>query len=128
MEYYDAVDVNAAALLDCVYWEGKMKMKIGWVDFSNSERNKVVSILRLLESQTALDELGVGTVRDAFSNLLFPGISTLETRAKYFVLVPYIFNLAERQRFRNRRDVLQFIQGQESKMEAAISSREEPSR
>ena len=65
VEYYDAVDVNAAALLDCVYWEGKMKMKIGWVDFSNSERNKVVSILRLLESQTALYELGVVTVRVA---------------------------------------------------------------
>lgn len=127
VEYYDAVDVNAAALLDCVYWEGKMKMKIGWVGFSNSERNKVVSILRLLESQTALDELGVGTVRDAFSNLLFPGISTLETRAKYFVLVPYIFNLAERQRFRNRRDVLQFIQGQESKMVETLVKNSAPS-
>lgn len=91
-------------------------MQIGWVDFSKVERNNVVSILRLLESQTALDELGVGTVRDAFSNLIFPGISTQETRAKYFVLVPYLFSLAEKQQFRHRRDVLQFIQTQESRM------------
>ena len=53
------------------------------VDFSKTERDKVVSILRLLGTQTALDELGIGTVRDAFSDMLFPGISTLQTRAKY---------------------------------------------
>lgn len=56
-------------------------MQIGWVDFSKTERDKVVSILRLLGTQTALDELGIGTVRDAFSDMLFPGISTLQTRA-----------------------------------------------
>lgn len=59
-------------------------MQIGWVDFSKTERDKVVSILRLLGTQTALDELGIGTVRDAFSDMFFPGISTLQTRAKYF--------------------------------------------
>lgn len=30
-------------------------MQIGWVDFSKTERDKVVSILRLLGTQTALD-------------------------------------------------------------------------
>ena len=54
-------------------------MQIGWVDFSKTERDKVVSILRLLGTQTALDELGIGTVRDAFSDMFFPGISTLQT-------------------------------------------------
>ena len=34
-------------------------MQIGWVDFSKTERDKVVSILRLLGTQTALDELGL---------------------------------------------------------------------
>lgn len=50
-------------------------MQIGWVDFSKTERDKVVSILRLLGTQTALDELGIGTVRDAFSDMFFPGIT-----------------------------------------------------
>ncbi len=37
-----------------------------------------------------VDELGVGTIRDAMSNRLFPGFSTLYTRAKYFFITPYI--------------------------------------
>lgn len=37
-----------------------------------------------------LDELGIGHVRDAFSDCLFPGFSTIQTRAKYFITVPRI--------------------------------------
>lgn len=84
-------------------------MQIGWVDFSKTERDKVVSILRLLGTQTALDELGIGTVRDAFSDMLFPGISTLQTRAKYFVILPYLFAKAENRRFMHRRDIIRRI-------------------
>ena len=87
-------------------------MQIGWVDFSKTERDKVVSILRLLGTQTALDELGIGTVRDAFSDMFFPGISTLQTRAKYFV-IPYLFAQAENHRFKHRRDVLAYIHNEE---------------
>ena len=63
--------------------------------------------------QTALDELGIGTVRDAFSDMLFPGISTLQTRAKYFVILPYLFAQAENHRFKHRRDVLAYIHNEE---------------
>jgi len=80
-------------------------MQLGWIDYSKDERNKIVLILRLLGTQTALDELGIGTVRDGFSDLLFPGISTLQTRAKYFVLIPYLFHLAETQHFAKTSDV-----------------------
>lgn len=91
-------------------------MQIGWIDFSKEERNKVVSILRLLGTQTALDELGVGTIRDGFSNLMFPGISTLQTRAKYFVLIPYLFSSAEKKAFKSQREVLNFIHTQETQL------------
>lgn len=37
-----------------------------------------------------VDELGIGTIRDKYSNLLFTGISTLYTRAKYYFITPYI--------------------------------------
>ncbi len=37
-----------------------------------------------------MDELGIGMIRDAMSNKLFPGFSTLYTRAKYFFITPYI--------------------------------------
>ena len=72
-------------------------MQIGFVDYSHEERNRILSTLKLLGDQTALDELGIGVVRDAYSDLLFPGISTLQTRAKYFILIPYLFQSAKEQ-------------------------------
>lgn len=49
-----------------------------------------------MEEDGVQDELGVGTIRDAMSNKLFPGFSTLHTRAKYFFITPYI--LLDRER------------------------------
>lgn len=64
-------------------------MPLGWIDFSKSERSKVLSVLDLLSEAGTLDELGIAPVRDGFSNLFFPGTSTIQTRAKYFFIVPY---------------------------------------
>lgn len=64
-------------------------MEIGWIDFSNTERDKINSILDLLSEQGVLDEMGIAQIRDGFSNLFFPGITTVQTRAKYFLIVPY---------------------------------------
>lgn len=64
-------------------------MPLGWIDFSKSERNKVLSVLELLSEQGTLDELGIMPIRDGFSELFFPGTTTLQTRAKYFFIVPY---------------------------------------
>jgi hypothetical protein len=63
---------------------------IGWIDFSPTHRNRVGSILDLLRPEGMVDELGMGTLRDSLANELFPGISTIQTRAKYFFIVPYI--------------------------------------
>ena len=65
-------------------------MQLGWIDFSKSERNKILSVLDLLQEGGTLDELGIAPVRDGFSNIFFPGTSTIQRRAKYFLLVPYI--------------------------------------
>ncbi len=61
---------------------------IVWIYFSKSHREKVGTILQLLKSQGMIDELGIGSVRDAFANSMFPGISTVQTRAKYFFTIP----------------------------------------
>ncbi|GGG51683.1 DUF6361 family protein [Bizionia arctica] len=63
---------------------------IGWIDFSRKDRNRVSSILDLLRPEGQVDELGIGTLRDGLANSLFPGISTIQTRAKYFFIIPYI--------------------------------------
>lgn len=64
-------------------------MPLGWIDFSKNERNKVLSVLDLLSEAGTLDELGISPIRDGFANLFFPGTSTIQTRAKYFLIVPY---------------------------------------
>lgn len=64
--------------------------KIGWIDFSKDDRNRVNTILELLVPEGMIDELGMGTMRDALANQMFPGISTIQTRAKYFFIIPYI--------------------------------------
>ena len=64
-------------------------MQLGWIDFSKTERNKILSVLDLLSKPGTLDELGIAPIRDGFANLFFPGTSTIQTRAKYFFLVPY---------------------------------------
>jgi len=64
-------------------------MELGWIDFSKTERDKVFNVLDLLGEQGVLDELGIATIRDGFSDILFPGTSTIQTRAKYFLIVPY---------------------------------------
>ncbi len=63
-------------------------MKLGWVDFSPEDRKRAIEALDSLRERGAVDELGIGAVRDAFADAFFPGTSTLQTRAKYFVLVP----------------------------------------
>lgn len=71
-------------------------MELGWVDFSKSERAKVLDVINLLAEKETLDELGVGPVRDGFANVFFPGTSTIQTRAKYFLIVPYALSDLER--------------------------------
>lgn len=42
------------------------------------------------ETET-LDELGIGTIRDAFSDFFFPGTSTIQTRARYMLFIPWMY-------------------------------------
>lgn len=60
-------------------------MELGWIHINRDDRNRVFEALKSLEEQDATDELGIGKIRDYFSNQLFPGITTNQTRAKYFI-------------------------------------------
>lgn len=62
---------------------------LGWIDFSSEHRDKVKTVLDLLKKKGVIDELGIGVIRDVFADRMFPGISTIQTRAKYFTLVAY---------------------------------------
>ena len=64
--------------------------QFGWIDFSPKDRQRVGTILELMKPSGQVDELGIGTIRDALADQLFPGISTIQTKAKYFFIIPYI--------------------------------------
>ena len=70
-------------------------MSLGWLDNNQAEQDKIKELLSLLQEKGTLDEIGIGTIRDAFSNLLFPGITTIQTRAKYLVILLYLFQEAD---------------------------------
>lgn len=62
-----------------------------WIAFSERERQRALDVARALQQRESRDELGVGSVRDALADLLFPGTSTIQTRARYFLFVPWTF-------------------------------------
>jgi hypothetical protein len=76
---------------------------IGWLDYSEAERRQVQEMLQLFSEKGTVDDLGIGTIRDAISNRLFPGTSVIQTRARYFLFIPWIFQRAET---RHRSDLL----------------------
>lgn len=46
-------------------------MELGWIDFSKTERSKILSVLDLLSESGTLDELGIAPVRDGFPTFSF---------------------------------------------------------
>jgi len=64
---------------------------LGWVSFGSAEAEAVNALIGALTDSEARDELGIGAIRDGFSDLLFPGTSTVQTRLRYFLMIPRIF-------------------------------------
>ena len=75
-------------IINLVIFETIMTSRIGWVDFSREHRDRVFSVIDMLGESGTVDELGIGVVRDALADWLFPGVSTIQTRPKYFLLIP----------------------------------------
>lgn len=73
-----------------------MPSSFAWLDYSESERRKMLDVIELFGERATRDELGLGGVRDAFADLLFPGTSTIQTRARYFLFVPWLYLELER--------------------------------
>lgn len=52
-------------------------------------------IIDLFLDEDSVDELGIGPIRDSLASLLFPGLTTIQTRARYFLLVPWVYRRLE---------------------------------
>lgn len=69
-----------------------------WLDHSEAQRRRMLEVIDLFREKGTLDELGFGTIRDAFSDHFFPGTSTLHTRARYLLFVPWVYRRIEREK------------------------------
>jgi hypothetical protein len=76
---------------------------IAWMDHTESDKRRMLAVIDLFRERDTIDELGMSAVWDAFADLLFPGTGTVQTRARYFLIVPWIFQLAEAQRVSSAR-------------------------
>lgn len=68
-----------------------MTSQFGWVDFDEKDRQKMLDVVRLFKERETRDELGIGTIRDAFADYFFPGTSTIQTRVRYMLFIPWIY-------------------------------------
>lgn len=71
-----------------------MPSLITWLDASSEDQRRMREIVNLFSERDSRDELGLGQIRDALSDTLFPGTSTLLTRARYMLLIPWAFAAA----------------------------------
>lgn len=87
-----------------------MASTFAWLDFSDRDRKRALDAVDLFREEDTRDELGLGVIRDAFADRLFPGTSTIQTRVRYFLFVPWIYRMlkpAEHERFAQRTRQLQ---------------------
>ncbi len=64
---------------------------LGWLDFDAAASERVSALLRSLKEPGTLDVLGLLAVSNVLSEMLSPGTSTIQTKLRYFVFLPWIF-------------------------------------
>ena len=73
-----------------------MPSAFAWVDFAERDRRKMIEILQLFSDHETRDELGLGTIRDALADCFFPGTSTIQTRTRYMLFIPWLYKSLEK--------------------------------
>ena len=75
-----------------------MPSRFGWVDFAEEDRQRMLDVVQLFRERDTRDELGIGTIRDSFSDYFFPGTSTIQTKVRYMLFIPWIYVDLERKK------------------------------
>src|SRR4029453_18745501 len=96
-----------------------MPSTLAWLDFSEEEQRRARELLAFYSEHDTRDELGIGTVRDALSDAMFPGTSVIQTRARYFLFVPWLFQEAAR-RGRSGPQLVEWVRQQERRLIEAL--------
>jgi hypothetical protein len=98
-----------------------LRSSIAWIDFSEQDRRHMMEVVSLFKQRDTRDELGLGSIRDAVADLFFPGTTTLQTRARYFLFVPWLYLYYESRRVPSDR-VQNRLKGDEIKLIRALQA------
>jgi hypothetical protein len=96
----------------------------GWLDHSEQQRRQMLEIVDLFREKGTVDELGAGVIRDALADPFFPGTSTLQSRAGYFLFEPWIYQRLEHERVPSAQLDRRARQEQASLVEALVAGSE----
>ena len=97
----------------------------GWLDYSEAQRRQALEVIDRFAEKSTVDELGLGTVRDGISDLLFPGLSVLHTRARYFLFIPWIYKALE-DNWVGSAEMGKKVRAQELKLIYALAESDDP--
>ena len=75
-----------------------MESSLSWIDHDPKARERTLRIFSFFQERESRDEMGIGSVRDSFADRLFPGTSTIQTRLRYMLFVPWIYRKLENKR------------------------------
>lgn len=102
-----------------------MEPTLTWIDLTTGDRDRMRRVLDLFREQGTVDEMGLGSLRDALADALFPGTSSLHTRLRYLLLIPWLY-----QRLRQRGgvdgDIVTTARNAEIELIGVLSDSEDP--
>ena len=98
---------------------------IGWIAGSLAERDEALALLQDAGAAEPRDELGIGPLRDVLANAFFPGITTLQTRAKYFLFVPAMYARVEADSVMRRRPREAILELENTLLHRLLSSKDD---
>lgn len=96
-----------------------MASQLAWLDYSEDDQRHAREIIALFSQHESRDELGIGAIRDALSDALFPGTSVLLTRARYLLFVPWLYREGSRRGYSDTR-LVDWVERQERQLIEAL--------
>lgn len=102
-----------------------MASTFAWMDYSEQQRRRMLDVIQQFRERTTRDELGLSGIRDAFADYLFPGTSTIQTRARYFLFTPWLYLTLERKRISSA-TATAWIRAAETKLIQPLAQSDDP--
>jgi len=67
--------------------------EIAWLGHDDRQQRVMRALIDSQAEKGTIDELGLGTVRDAVADALYPGVSMLHRRARYLLFIAWAYRL-----------------------------------